>query len=66
MYQKGQTHFKNLQQMLEDFSSVSDHFGTLCMKGLKSFMITLEKILLTKTGAHRSLIFREQIFICFY
>ena len=52
--------------MLEDFSSVSDHFGTVCIKGLKSFMITLEKILLTKTGAHRSLIVREQIFICFY
>ena len=23
-----------LQQMLQDFLSVSDHFGTLCIKGL--------------------------------
>ena len=22
-------------QMLEDFKSVSDHFGTLCIKGMK-------------------------------
>ena len=26
--------FKILQQMLQDFQSVSDHFGTLCTKGL--------------------------------
>ena len=25
---------KILQQMLQDFESVSDHFGTLCIKGL--------------------------------
>ena len=25
---------KILQQMLQDFKSVSDHFGTLCIKGL--------------------------------
>ena len=25
---------KILQQMLQDFQSVSDHFGTLCIKGL--------------------------------
>ena len=25
---------KFLQQMLQDFKSVSDHFGTLCIKGL--------------------------------
>ena len=24
-----------LQQILQDFKSVSDHFGTLCIKGLK-------------------------------
>ena len=24
-----------LQQMLQDFYSVSDHFGTLCIKGLR-------------------------------
>ena len=27
---------KILQQMLQDFKSVSDHFGTLCIKGLKT------------------------------
>ena len=27
--------FKILQQMLQDFKSVSDHFGTLCIKGLR-------------------------------
>ena len=27
---------KILQQMLEDFKSVSDHFGMLCIKGLKT------------------------------
>ena len=26
---------KIFQQMLQDFQSVSDHFGTLCIKGLK-------------------------------
>ena len=26
---------KILQQMLQDFQSVSDHFGNLCIKGLK-------------------------------
>ena len=28
---------KILQQMLQDFKSVSDHFGTLCIKGLIDF-----------------------------
>ena len=28
---------KILQQMLQDFQSVSDHFGTLCIKRLKRF-----------------------------
>ena len=27
--------FKILQQMVQGFQSVSDHFGTLCIKGLK-------------------------------
>ena len=27
---------KILQRMLQDFYSVSDHFGTLCIKGLKT------------------------------
>ena len=35
MSQNGETHFKILQQMLQDFSNVSDRFGTLCIKGLK-------------------------------
>ena len=33
---------KILQQMLQDFYSVSDHFGTLCIKGLMmKFMVEL-------------------------
>ena len=30
---------KILQQMQQDFLSVSDHFGTLCIKGLNSDLI---------------------------
>ena len=30
---------KILQQMQQDFLSVSDHFGTLCIKGLNSDFI---------------------------
>ena len=39
MSQNGQTHFKILQQMrLSDhWKSLSDHFGTLCVEGLKRF-----------------------------
>ena len=33
MFQNGHT---PLKIMLQDFQSVSDHFGTLCIKGLKS------------------------------
>ena len=33
---------KTLQQMLQDFQCVSDHFGTLCIKWLK---VILEKVL---------------------
>ena len=33
---------KIMQQMLQDFQSVSDHFGELCIKGLKS---VLERLL---------------------
>ena len=33
---------KILQQMLQDFYSVPDHFGTLCIKGLMmKFMVEL-------------------------
>ena len=35
MSQNGQTHSKILQQMLQDFFSVFDHFGTLSIKELK-------------------------------
>ena len=35
MSKNGQTHLKILQQMLQDFWSVSDHFGPLCIKGLR-------------------------------
>ena len=28
--------FKILQQMLQDFQSAFDHFGTLCIKGLNT------------------------------
>ena len=37
MFQNGQTHFKNLQQMLQDFKSVSDHFVTLRIKRLRQY-----------------------------
>ena len=30
-----------LQQMLQDFSGVSDHFGTLCINGLKSVFVLI-------------------------
>ena len=32
MSQNGQTHFKNLAANAARFLSVSDHFGTLCIK----------------------------------
>ena len=34
MSQNGQTHFKNLAAYLQDFQSVSEHLGTLCIKRL--------------------------------
>ena len=34
MSQNGQTHFKNLAAFAARFLNVSDHFGTLCIKGL--------------------------------
>ena len=34
MSQNGQTNLKILQHLLQDFGSVSDHFGTLCIKML--------------------------------
>ena len=42
---------KVLQNLLQDFWSVSDHFGTLCIKGLK--LITLAwKGLILPAGIH--------------
>ena len=39
MSQNGQTHFKNLAAFVVRFlKCVCDHFGTLCMKGLKNFL----------------------------
>ena len=35
MSQNGQNTLKILQQMLQNFQSVSDQFGALCIKGLK-------------------------------
>ena len=35
MSQNGQTHLQILQYLLQEFESVSDHFGTLCIQGLK-------------------------------
>ena len=34
MSSNGQTHFKNLAAFAARFLSVSDHFRTLCIKGL--------------------------------
>ena len=39
MSQNGQTHFKK-----KDFYSVSDHFGTLYIKGLNEYAEKTEKI----------------------
>ena len=37
MWQNGQTHFKNLAAFAARFLKCADHFGTLCIKGLKYF-----------------------------
>ena len=41
MSQNGQTHFKNLAGNAARFQSVSDRFGTLCIKGLKDSKVVL-------------------------
>ena len=38
MSQYGETHFKILPHLLQDFKNVSNHFGTLCIKGLRKFL----------------------------
>ena len=35
MSQNGQTHFKNLAANAARFLKCTDHFGTLCIKGLR-------------------------------
>ena len=32
--------FKILQHLLQDFKSVSDHFGTLCIKELRTIILS--------------------------
>ena len=45
MSQNGETHtLKILQQILQDFKSMSDHFETLCIGGIKLF----DKFTITK------------------
>ena len=45
---------KILQQMLQNFKSVSDHFGTLCIKGLKRvFFHPQEKFVVGQRRANR-------------
>ena len=50
MSQNSQTHFKNLQQMLQDFESASDHFGALCIKALNINLVHKIKINTTTTA----------------
>ena len=42
MSQYGQTHFKNPAAFAAKFC-LSDHFGTLCIKGLKRFCKIMQK-----------------------
>ena len=42
MSQNGQTHFKNPAAFAAKFC-LSDHFGTLCIKGLKRFCKIMQK-----------------------
>ena len=42
MSQNSQTHFKNLAANPAKFSSVSDHFGTLCIKGLRQLFYAMK------------------------
>ena len=41
MSENGQTHFKNLATNAARLLSVSDQFGTLCIKGLITLLDTL-------------------------
>ena len=48
---------KILQQLLQDFLSVSDHFGTLCIKGLKCINDTDFQILNSESHGTGNFIF---------
>ena len=39
MSQNDQAHFKNLEKSWKDFESVSDHFGTICIKRFKGKLL---------------------------
>ena len=49
MSQNGQKHFKNCSICCKIFKSVSDHFGTLCIKGLRACKMLLILLLLVAT-----------------
>ena len=44
MSENGQTHFKNLAAFAARFLNYSDHFGTLCIKGLKAICTRMELV----------------------
>ena len=58
MSENGQTHFKILQQMLQDFS-VSDHFTTLRSKGLIKIQRVLNRLTEYANVRHR----KNQMFL---
>lgn len=56
--EKGYTFFKNLQQLLQDLLTISDHFVTLCIQGLtkfRSFSDTLNHLPLRNKLENRNL-----------
>ena len=48
---------KILQQMLQDFQSVSDRFKTLCIKGLRTSSLALN---------YNSKLFKKDFFLSFF
>ena len=46
-----------LQQMLQDFKSVSHHFGRLCIKGLISLGSTLKSLIQSNSSLSFSISF---------
>ena len=53
---------KIVQQMLQDFSSVSDHLGTLCSKGLTSSHLLKVTKFLVKISQFEFLVMAEKHF----